>query len=93
MAIPINGHCGKQLRAKDESAGKRVKCPAWETVLTIPPKPSGARDGEQNVHKPHRFPVLSVGVGVFCAAVIVGAVVLDRMKKADRANEIAASKV
>jgi TM2 domain-containing membrane protein YozV len=28
--------CGKRLRVKDESAGKRVKCPGCQTVLRVP---------------------------------------------------------
>lgn len=36
MAISIICDCGKQLRAKDEAAGKRVNCPACGTPLNIP---------------------------------------------------------
>jgi len=30
------GSCGKQLRAKEESAGKKVKCPGCGDILIIP---------------------------------------------------------
>jgi hypothetical protein len=30
--------CGKRLRVKDESAGKRVKCPGCQTILRVPGK-------------------------------------------------------
>jgi phage FluMu protein Com/flagellar basal body-associated protein FliL len=30
------GSCGKQLRAKDESAGKKIKCPGCGNVLAVP---------------------------------------------------------
>jgi hypothetical protein len=36
MPIPFNCECGKKLQAKDEFAGKRMKCPGCGTVLTIP---------------------------------------------------------
>jgi WD40 repeat protein len=81
-----------------ESAGTtppplQTKISAEPSVPIIPPKSSAAPDGEQIEHKPRRFPVLWVGLGVFCAAVIVGAVVLDRKMKADQVNEVVASKV
>lgn len=36
MAIVFNCTCGKPLRAKDESAGKKTKCPHCGTVVSIP---------------------------------------------------------
>jgi hypothetical protein len=36
MSIPFRCDCGKQLAAKDEFAGKRLKCPACGKLLTIP---------------------------------------------------------
>ena len=36
MAIKVVCACGKQLSAKDEQAGKRVKCPACKEPLRIP---------------------------------------------------------
>jgi hypothetical protein len=35
MAISLTCSCGKRLNAKDEHAGKRVKCPACGAVLTV----------------------------------------------------------
>lgn len=40
MSITVACACGKKLRTKDESAGKRVKCPGCGAVLTVPkPQP------------------------------------------------------
>jgi hypothetical protein len=36
MAITVSCECGKEFKVKDESAGKRIKCPACQTVLTVP---------------------------------------------------------
>jgi uncharacterized Zn ribbon protein len=36
MAINVVCDCGKEFKVKDEIAGKRVKCPACQTVLTVP---------------------------------------------------------
>ncbi len=36
MPISIACDCGKQLRVKDELAGRRVKCPECGEVLTVP---------------------------------------------------------
>lgn len=36
MAISFTCTCGKTLRARDETAGKRAKCPQCGAVLTIP---------------------------------------------------------
>lgn len=37
MAIPFEcTGCGKKLKVKDESAGKRIKCPECQAVLTVP---------------------------------------------------------
>ena len=42
MSIPVGCQCGKRFQAKDEIAGKRVKCPGCGNVLTIPqPQPAG----------------------------------------------------
>ena len=35
MAITVTCQCGKTLKAKDESAGKRAKCPGCGAILTI----------------------------------------------------------
>ncbi len=42
MPIKVACQCGKQFAAKDELAGKRVKCPQCSAVLTIPQATSGA---------------------------------------------------
>ena len=36
MPFPVACQCGKQFMAKDELAGKRVRCPSCSGVLTIP---------------------------------------------------------
>lgn len=40
MPIVFSCSCQKKLRAPDSTAGKKVKCPACGTVLTIPEPPS-----------------------------------------------------
>lgn len=41
MAISFTCDCGKQLRTRDEAAGKRVKCPACGGIHSVPqPHPS-----------------------------------------------------
>ncbi len=48
MPIKVACQCGQQFAAKDELAGKRVKCPKCAAVLTIPPsgsKPAGVGKG------------------------------------------------
>src|SRR5262245_45363252 len=36
MAISFSCACGKQLRAREQFAGRRMKCPDCQKVLTIP---------------------------------------------------------
>src|SRR5438270_8920383 len=37
MPVSFGCHnCGKQLQARDEFAGRRLKCPGCGTILTIP---------------------------------------------------------
>src|SRR5438067_12590152 len=36
MPITVSCSCGKQLRAKDESAGKKIRCPGCGSVLSVP---------------------------------------------------------
>jgi hypothetical protein len=36
MAITVACDCGKEFKVKDELAGKKVKCPACQAVLTVP---------------------------------------------------------
>jgi hypothetical protein len=42
MPIVVACSCGKQLRVKDELAGKRIKCPACTAVVAIPLPARGA---------------------------------------------------
>jgi len=37
MPILISCACGKKLRVKDESAGKRVRCPGCGGIVAVPP--------------------------------------------------------
>jgi hypothetical protein len=39
MPITISCSCGKNLRVKDELAGKRIKCPACAGVIPVPAPP------------------------------------------------------
>ena len=36
MPIPVKCACGKTLSLKDELAGKKVKCPACQKLLSVP---------------------------------------------------------
>src|SRR5262245_42328648 len=36
MAIPFSCECGKQLSAREQFAGRRMKCPMCARTLTIP---------------------------------------------------------
>jgi hypothetical protein len=36
MPLTVDCTCGKKLQARDELAGKKVKCPQCATVLTLP---------------------------------------------------------
>ncbi|MDQ3439775.1 MAG: hypothetical protein M3478_05440, partial [Planctomycetota bacterium] len=36
MAIAFNCTCGRKINAKDEHAGKRVKCPGCRQAVTVP---------------------------------------------------------
>jgi len=36
MAIAFNCACGKHLKARDEFAGRKIKCPSCQTILVIP---------------------------------------------------------
>jgi hypothetical protein len=36
MPIPVQCSCGKLCRAKDEAAGKRVRCPKCGNILQVP---------------------------------------------------------
>jgi hypothetical protein len=36
MAISVECECGKTIKVKDELAGKKIKCPECQAVLTVP---------------------------------------------------------
>jgi hypothetical protein len=36
MSIQVNCDCGKEFKVKDELAGKKIKCPACQSVVTVP---------------------------------------------------------
>jgi hypothetical protein len=45
MPIPLEcGQCGRAMKVKDELAGKRVKCPGCQAVLTVPRPGPDAED-------------------------------------------------
>lgn len=55
MPIPIICDCGKQLRAPDEFAGKRVKCPACGEPVAVPARaaaPQKVAAGSRPVARP-----------------------------------------
>ncbi len=53
MPIPVGCQCGKRFQAKDELAGKRVKCPGCGNVLTIPePQPASVGGGIDDLFGP-----------------------------------------
>lgn len=41
MAIQVTCNCGKTLQAKDEHAGKRLRCPSCGEAIAVPLSPSG----------------------------------------------------
>src|SRR5580704_8997042 len=45
MSISLSCTCGKVLKAKDEMAGKRAKCPACGAVLRVPGAPAEDKPG------------------------------------------------
>src|SRR5438874_2336436 len=47
MSIVVSCSCGKRLRARDELAGKRAKCPGCGKMLVVPPK---AVDPEEDIY-------------------------------------------
>ncbi len=42
MPISVTCACGKSVRAKDELAGRKVRCPGCRGILTIPQPPPAA---------------------------------------------------
>jgi hypothetical protein len=44
MPIPIICPCGRSLRAKDEAAGRKVRCPNCGNVLAVPQPSKDAED-------------------------------------------------
>src|SRR5262245_48489907 len=47
MAISVTCTCGKQLKAKDEHAGKKAKCPLCGASLTVPVPTPAADDSAE----------------------------------------------
>ena len=72
MAITFACECGKQMQAKDEFAGRRMKCPACQRVVTIPgavAAPGPATPAASPVEMPALVPVASGGRSALPAAV------------------------
>jgi hypothetical protein len=46
MPISVTCPCGKSMKAKDEWAGKRARCPACQRQLTVPDPSKGDEDEE-----------------------------------------------
>jgi len=95
MGISITCSCGKSFQVKNESAGRRVNCPGCGAGLVIkaPIEPPSEIIEDRSENQGHRIRFLWLGVGVFCAAVIAGAIVVDGQMKAKWANEAVESKV
>jgi hypothetical protein len=47
MSIAVVCVCGKRFKARDEAAGKRVRCPVCKAVIGVPARP--ARDSQQDL--------------------------------------------
>src|SRR5205809_38388 len=47
MSIVVSCSCGKRLRARDELASKRAKCPGCGKMLVVPPK---VIDSEEDIY-------------------------------------------
>jgi hypothetical protein len=59
MPIPLNCPCGRTLHAKDELAGRQVKCPQCGAILTVPkpePKPEEEEIGLLPLDDPEKEP-------------------------------------
>jgi hypothetical protein len=55
VPILVCGSCGKKLRVKDESAGKRVRCPGCGGIVSVPPAlPEIAESSTPDVNTPNR---------------------------------------
>jgi predicted RNA-binding Zn-ribbon protein involved in translation (DUF1610 family) len=56
MAIKVTCSCGKKLRARDEAAGKKAKCPTCGKVLviaaTVAQRPI-SKSNDKNVNSTH----------------------------------------
>lgn len=51
MPIPFSCECGKKMTAKEEFAGRRLRCPECQRVVTIPrPAPAAAPNGGKSGH-------------------------------------------
>ncbi len=48
----LNCNCGKSLKVDDRHLGKRVKCPACETVLRVPEHMAGAAAPARTATRP-----------------------------------------
>src|SRR5205807_1854739 len=46
MAITVSCACGQGFRVKDDLAGKTVKCPKCNSLLTIPAAQAGGEPGQ-----------------------------------------------
>jgi phage FluMu protein Com len=51
MSINVVCDCGKTLKVKDDAAGKKIKCPACQTVLTVPAAGAAEEPPASNVGK------------------------------------------
>ncbi len=55
MAIVITCQCGASFRAKDDLAGKQVKCPKCQAAITVPGQQPGAPQGQLSLDEMMRL--------------------------------------
>jgi hypothetical protein len=48
MPLLFSCQCGKQLRAPEEFAGRRIKCPNCQEVVTVPGAPASGNGAESS---------------------------------------------
>lgn len=49
MPISLSCVCGRALKVKDELAGKKIRCPACQDILTVPAKKNKVEEVELEV--------------------------------------------
>src|SRR4051794_39394154 len=87
MPIEVSCSCGKRLRARDDLAGKRAKCPGCGQMLTIsaPPPPPAVEEepdlygfADAPAEEPNPRPVARTAVAPVAAAARPGTTMATR---------------